>query len=243
MKEIKDFLSLKGDEAKIARDIRRKLETLEKLEQLANTCSYINQTEKEKIACYLSVGLGWHDVFYTLYGWVFLHSTGNILDDVTSIDQSRSWIDEWLFGKKTQGVLHSLGVAHASDSIDIIKILTICKRWFDSDGEKEEQAHDLLVSLFNEQDFSHFVGVNRYQNVLWFNKERFEQILWWLFIVSSIEDLKEGKSELMQNRYKVIEHCLAAEKLSNFQVEKLMEATIIAKSKKILDGEKPSKKK
>ena len=45
---------------------------------------------------------------------------------------------------------------------------------------------NLLHGLFADGDVQRFLQVNRYQGVLWFNKESFEQFLWWLRLVARI---------------------------------------------------------
>jgi hypothetical protein len=243
MKEIKSFLSSSGDEREIVRNIRVKLETVQKIDGISELALLPLTSDINEIFSYIDAGMNGEETAYILYAWVFLHATGKILDERNSGDQSRSWIDEWLFGKKTQGVLSALDAPDPAYAIDVVKILTIYKRWFESDETEPEQVYNLLVSFFNDQYVQHFIGVNRYNDVLWFNQERFELLMWWVFIVSVIDDISEGKPELIPGRYGVISKCLAAEQLSGFQVEKLIEASRAAKTKKGSESGKPRMKK
>ncbi len=82
-----------------------------------------------------------------------------------------------------------------------------------------------------------FIGVNRYQDVLWFNQESFEQLLWWLF-ASSVIDLTARQAAIpaaedeqtslvaqsIVEHYDLIKRLQKAEHESHYQVEKLLEA-------------------
>ena len=43
------------------------------------------------------------------------------------------------------------------------------------------------TSLLSDSDALNYLGVNRYQDILWFNKEAFEDLMWWLFIIAAVE--------------------------------------------------------
>ena len=84
-----------------------------------------------------------------------------------------------------------------------------------------------LNNLFHDQDIIHFLKVNRYENVLWFNKEAFDHLMWWLFVIAAIHVLfKEKDEEKIQkklvNYYTIIKKCLRSKAESGYQVEKLM---------------------
>jgi glycosidase len=232
IREIKEYLGTTGDETVVARQIRMKLEIIQSLPSLSEKESTITAGKNRSIGKYINSRFTEKKAHLILYGWVFLHATGSLLQNGKSVDQSRSWIDEWLFGKKLSTVLGALEIDDTGAAVDIIKILTVYKRWFDNRDESVDSARELLVSLFNEQDVRSFIGVNRYNDVLWFNKERFEILIWWVFIVSVIDDIYASRSELIPIRFDIVSQCLAAEKNSEYQVEKLFAASNPGKEKK-----------
>jgi glycosidase len=243
LKEIKTFLGADGDEKEIARIIRLKLETVQKIERISDFTLLPHTDNIEQIIAYIDAGMYGEETAHILYAWVFLHATGKIINGENSEDQSRSWIDEWLFGKKTRSVLAALDVPDPAYAIDVIKILTIYKQWFVSEETEEDQCYNLLRSFFNDHYVQNFVGVNRYNDVLWFNRERFDLLMWWIFIVSVIDDISEGTSKHIPQRFAVISKCLAAEQQSDYQVEKLIEASLTAKNKVVLPNSKTREKK
>ena len=75
-----------------------------------------------------------------------------------------------------------------------------------------------------------YLGVNRYQNILWFNKEGFEDLMWWLFIIATVE-ISAGEDELIQEEkkykhildcYNVISDLLIKSQASGYMLEKLL---------------------
>ena len=84
-----------------------------------------------------------------------------------------------------------------------------------------------INNLFHDQDIIRFLKINRYENILWFNKESFEYVMWWLFVIAVIDVLYKEVDEVkirrkLLQRYTVIEKCLRAKSKSDFKVEKLL---------------------
>jgi hypothetical protein len=87
----------------------------------------------------------------------------------------------------------------------------------------------MLTSLLRDGDVQRFIGVNRYQDVLWFNKERFDDLLWWMYLILVIQtcadpDLTPDKAlHSILTDFELIKRLQQAEDGSGFQVEKLIE--------------------
>ncbi len=89
-------------------------------------------------------------------------------------------------------------------------------------------AASLLESWLESPEFASYIEVNEYQQVLWFNKEKFAQALWlyqlWQFIGISCESLTEAS---IVQRVAALARCTAAlEKAapaSDYQLKKLRE--------------------
>jgi hypothetical protein len=89
-------------------------------------------------------------------------------------------------------------------------------------------AYQLLISLLSDSDALGYLGVNRYQDVLWFNKEAFEDLMWWLFVIAAIEisaaDAPTGEiGKLILVIHEQITSLLASAQASGFKLEKLLE--------------------
>ena len=102
----------------------------------------------------------------------------------------------------------------------------------------------LLQKWLQDNEVQRFMGINRHQGVLWFNKETFEELLWWLYAAAAVDILagkvapedeqqKTAKStkpaplsvaERLTICYGVIDELFQAEDESMYQVEKLIAA-------------------
>ncbi len=74
-----------------------------------------------------------------------------------------------------------------------------------------------------------FLQVNRYHDVLWFNREAFDQMLGWTLTVAVIETAANplcGADEVVEEIvgcYDIVQQLQQAEEASGYQVEKLLE--------------------
>jgi len=161
----------------------------------------------------------------TLLTWVLVHSLGKIMGEVGFEQQSRSWIDEWLLGKIVAGVLRDLGLDEAAAwrTVTVVKLLTAHQGWFVA-----KRPHLVLEELLQDDEVQQFMQVNRYQDVLWFNKETFEELLEWLLLVAAVQlgaapghTLDEAAAEIAAC-HGVVKKLRRAEKKSGYQVEKLL---------------------
>jgi hypothetical protein len=172
----------------------------------------------------------------TLIGWACVHALGEVTraEDAASI--SRSWIDEWLLGRILLSTFHELGIEEGSAwrEVELIRILTSHQEWFEFEGG-EDRVYPILRSWLEDSDVQRFIQVNRYQGVLWFNHESFEDVIDALMSIAIVnlvaqQELTGGDhtGSEVENRLRplvqIIQQIRAAEKESGYQVEKLLEA-------------------
>jgi hypothetical protein len=139
---------------------------------------------------------------------------------------SRSWIDEWRLGKNISGVLGELGLDDTASwgSITIIKLLTSHKKWVE-----EKVPYKVLESLLKDNEVQQFLQINRYNDILWFSREAFDDLLWWLSVLAAVEigsDPQRPDHQMerdLEDCYETIEKLKEAAKTSGYQVEKLLE--------------------
>jgi len=97
-------------------------------------------------------------------------------------------------------VLLDLGLDQAAawQAVAVVKSLTTHQRWFGQEldrpagkrGRKQiaaERARRVLTTLLQDGEIQQFLLVNRYQGVLWFNKEAFERVVWWMLFLAVVE--------------------------------------------------------
>ncbi|MBL7065844.1 MAG: hypothetical protein ISS49_16835, partial [Anaerolineae bacterium] len=168
----------------------------------------------------------------TLLGWLFTHALAQVVDEADFAQISRSWIDEWLLGKIVAGALGDLGLDEGAawQAVATIKILTSHQRWFEMQAPKKKRAYQVLESWLRDDEVQRFLQVNRHRGILWFNKEAFDQLLWWMLlpaVVTISADPLRPPAEVAQEIvevYDVVKKLQQAEEESGYQVERLLEA-------------------
>ncbi len=212
----------------IARKVRNDLEAVLQLPmpELLTAAPGAFRTVREALEGNLALWGG-------LLSWVFVHALGEIGGDPDSAERSRSWIDEWLLGKIIRATLQGLGVdeATAAHTLTAVKFATSHQSILR--GHTKEHADIILGALLQDGDVQQFLGVNRYRDILWFNKENFEQLLVWMLLLAAITSSgKTGRSgpEEIVARYTVVKQLRQAASASEYQVEKLRAA--ITKTKR-----------
>jgi len=232
LREIKQFTGATGDEVRLAQEMRRELERLLGLPVLESRFPRPDSVEQGAVVDYLTAGLPDAPFLWgSLLGWWCVHSLGRIAGQADFEGQSRSWIDEWLLGKVIAGALRDLGLDEptAWQVVGVIKVLTSHQRWFAVDApDARARAYQVLRTLLQDDEVQLFLQVNRYQGVLWFNREAFARLLWWLLLLAVVEigadslrPSDEAAGEILAC-YEIVQHLHRAEEKSDYQVEKLL---------------------
>ena len=121
-----------------------------------------------------------------VWAWLFLHTLGQLGGEADSAQQSVSWIDEWLLGRVQSEVFRALGSDEnqAARQALLVKRMVAHQRWFDM--PVVDRSYALLEELLGDTGVQQLLRVNRYQGVLWFSKEQFEEMLGWLRFLADV---------------------------------------------------------
>jgi len=216
LKEAKRFSGGAEDERAVAREIRRKAKT------------FLGLISKGDL---LEKPTGEISLRSTLLGWLFVHALGKVVNRTEFAEQSRSWIDEWGLGRTIAGVLMDLGLEEeaAWRSVALIKLLTRYQHWFQVKVSAANQAHQILESLLKDSEVHQFLKVNRYDDILWFNREAFDELTRWLLRVATMEinsSLRPTSQRIneMKRCKEIIGKWEEAEEKSEYQVARLLQA-------------------
>jgi hypothetical protein len=94
----------------------------------------------------------------------------------------------------------------------------------------EPGASRLLAAWLHDPELQQLIQVNRCRGVLWFNKEAFEQLLWWALVTESAGASARsarggtGASQDILGAYRTVRELQQAAKESGYQLEALREA-------------------
>jgi glycosidase len=213
--EAKKFSGGSEEEGALAREVRQKLEIILRLPAISSRFPWVDAKDVSK------------KKFWTLLSWLFVHALGKVVNQKDFPELSRSWIDEWRLGKTILDVMSDLGVEEepARRSVTLIKLLTTHQGWFE-----EKRAYRFLESLLKDNEVQQFLQINRYNDILWFNREAFDDLLWWLMVLAAVEISSDSQRPTHQGArdledcYGMIQRLKEAAKKSGFQVEQLLAA-------------------
>jgi hypothetical protein len=150
------------------------------------------RTALEKIERGMSDGEGLRNRFWRVsLAWLMICDLGRIQTEHDDGERSAALMDEWLLGPIILQVFQSLvgDDATAWQETDLVKILA-CHRWWFTTSREEVRGN--LKALFLDPEVQRFLQFNWFEGVLWFSRERFEELLWWLFIVSLFDFVAKG---------------------------------------------------
>ena len=165
-----------------------------------------------------------------LLGWAFTQNLGQLMGENDAAQRGQAWIDEWLLGRILASSFIDLGIAEkdAWDSIRVIKILIRHHDWYQAGAPRSTRSFRILEGMLADEFVQGFLQINRYQEILWFNQERFQALLSWMARCAAVNGIDqwdvgaEDTSDLVAASYQVIRKLQKAEAKSDFQVEKLL---------------------
>ena len=163
--------------------------------------------------------------------WAFVHALGKVSGADGCEQRSRSWIDEWQLGRTIVQALQAVGMdeAGAAQQLALIKLLTTHQQWYAVPDGVARNPVGVLEALLVDADVQQFLHVNRYRDVLWFNKESFERMLDWLMLLARLgrDDTAPATPASLQADMHILSALRRAEMKSDYQVEKLLAALAV----------------
>ncbi|MGB4323257.1 MAG: hypothetical protein WBJ23_07945, partial [Anaerolineaceae bacterium] len=97
-------------------------------------------------------------------------------------------------------------------------------------SEKDLATRDLLEKWLQDEQFKEYLELNEYNQVFWFNKEKFETMLWYMHIAAILRYASDPSISSVEQ----VEAILRAEPISDalqkafaqseFRLDKLQEA-------------------
>ncbi|TFG06852.1 MAG: alpha-amylase [Promethearchaeota archaeon] len=227
LQEVKNYCASKRDIEPIKVEILNKLEKTINMKKIIENLQF-NQDITKFLNTILPKSPLEHGIIFT---WCLIHLLGKVHSQEDYEQQSRSWIDEWFLSKHLESTLASLAKNKNKDltkSNLLIKILTAKQDFLIKEilsGDNESAA---LVSLISNPEVQRYLNINRYQNILWFSSEDFENLMQWLSLIVLVNllSMKISNQKIhIEKSLNIIQSWLKAAKNSQYQVEKLMEIT------------------
>ncbi|MFW9903924.1 MAG: alpha-amylase family glycosyl hydrolase [Candidatus Thorarchaeota archaeon] len=229
LKEVVKYSSGEFSDSDLNNVIISKIRCLTQLRKSANQLT-LSPDISENFIDYFNDNFPANTDWNIILAWVFVHLLGKIVDPHHYELQSRSWIDEWGLGRIIEWTIKDFYEQPQSvlEAIILIKILTSHQNWYLSDEIIEYQPVQIMKGLMTDLEVQSYIQTNRYQDILWFNQEAFENLVRWLFIISLINIVSDPKmedslSQEIERIFRIINRWLTIAKRSNYQVVRLFE--------------------
>jgi len=167
-----------------------------------------------------------------LLGWLFTYGLGNA-------QQSRSHLDEWRLGRIIEQSLQELGLSHeeAQRAVGVVKLLVAKQETIRRDPHAQELL-PVVERWSQDTEVQAALHFNRFQNVLYFNREAYEALLVSLLQLGAADALAKDDAEKRSLAwYGLLEplHRVGVE--SGYQVEEFLKL-----ARGGLDAKKPARK-
>ena len=159
-----------------------------------------------------------------LVTWAFLHNIGKITDPQDDGALSLSRFDEWRVYKifsslcaqlhKDEKQTHQLSI--------LIRILIAQQDWV------KKSPTSLLNTWFADSDIQSYLGINRFQDILWYNQDAYKDLLWWLNTINVIQTMtnpeldESAKLGYLLSGYEIIQVLRKAGERSEYQLNNLL---------------------
>jgi glycosidase/predicted metal-dependent HD superfamily phosphohydrolase len=223
LEEVNNYTTQKTEVKNLAQQLRLKFEKLLELKKLqsiakgkpiSTASGFINDFIKNE-----------NKFWEILISWLLVHELGKAAEDEDFPDLSRSWIDEWLLGKIMNSVYQKIGL-NESDSwqaLVMVKILCSSQKWFENIVDKKRPLYHLLNTLLEDPLVQQYLQVNRYQDILWFNKESFESLVGWLFGIGALDSFIKSDNKLIERVFSLVMDLFEIGQRSGYRVDRLLE--------------------
>ena len=163
--------------------------------------------------------------------YIITRNLGKISNTTDYALRSRNWIDEFRLSDLVIQTLKEFNLddALATQTLYLYKILVYNQQWFEDKTGVFKIEHKTIENILKNPETQQFLQVNRFNDILWFNKERFELLVTWFLLIAVLDALAAkdlGKRAIKQHiavLYKTVLSWLEAEKKSNYQIQNLLD--------------------
>ena len=178
-REIRNHCNGPGNEAEAARTMRLMLESLLiNRPQPEETGAPEGEPDAAEIDYLHPEAWEKSDSFYTLLAWLFTRFSGAmVVEGPESSKESRILIDEWLLGPVITATFQDLGMdgQSAYGATILVKLLNAYEGMLEGVGTAG--IYENFNRLFADDEASLFLQVNEYEQVLWFSRDSFHELL------------------------------------------------------------------
>ena len=168
--------------------------------------------------------------FCALVVWAFIGQIGSLDHNGPDSMLSQTRAEEWQFYKVLNEVLTGMGIdsSPAVRAVQALKLITARPDWYET--ASRQTTSEIISDWFSLPDIQSFLHCNRFEGILWYNREAFDSLLWWMTTGALLQARSDPRAtenqalETLIGCHEIVRSLQKADKNSEYQVEKLLEA-------------------
>lgn len=123
----------------------------------------------------------------TLFGWVSVAQLGKMEDKVGFEYRSQSWMNEWQLSRNLLNVYTQMGISQpeAESMVGNIHLLVGQQTWYSKMSDLP--INQIMQKWLSDDTVQRYLGINRYNEVLWFNQEAMQKFIQWMNLLAVLE--------------------------------------------------------
>jgi glycosidase len=224
--QFKNYVGNGNHTADIMKELKIQFGVLLRIKNLAQYFHLDKTKILEEIVKYITQNLNKQN---TVYFWMITHQLGKLKKEADYEIQSVSWMDEYLLSRIIYEALRQVGLDdyHANRQVLLLKTLIIQNGLLEKYNSNVSLVFDALIQ---NEEVQTFLQLNRYQGILYLNRESLEEILAAHFYTAvlnlALEKNRSSKGAMikkLQSWYKSIKKIKSRAKKVKYRVEKIRE--------------------
>ena len=171
-----------------------------------------------------------------LLSWILIRRLGEFSerDDVRELSRSR--LEEWHVGSAVADLAQSIGGTREDARRTVATIdLMIAGGGRESGVGRGAAA---LVEIFASPAGQRFLGVHRYGDALWFNREAFMELVRWMMTTAAVAAIADGKEEVrprIDEIQRAVDWMVSAGEDSGYRLNEFLEKIRLAGDERATD--------
>lgn len=222
------FGGLEGDQDAIVKTVKQRLAAILSIPAEANELAGNASYRATAVQLNDKIRDGDPSVLSSIWSWLFTHQLGALAGDDDRGQRSRELVDQWALGHVMASAMHELSLDQAMVDRAVLraKLMVSQQDWYTQ--YPLDKPTDLVQAMFSDNELRQLLGVNRYQDRLWFSKEPFERLIWLMQFLAfvGLRSDDEAKAETavatIGRIHETLQIVQEASLNSGYQVEKLL---------------------
>jgi hypothetical protein len=164
-----------------------------------------------------------------IFSYLIVHQLGRFESNDNYKLLSRSLFDKWRLSKYINNTLNDLSKDKKDKRLKvdlIIKLMIGLQDWSNSVIKGKKDLYSVFQLFFSDPEVQLYLEVNRFQQLLWYNAELFDNFIRWMWLIAIIELLVKSKDDADEELKTLLDYYITIKKVSkttNFQVIKLLD--------------------